>query len=213
MIYIEHLLWYKILTMKTYLGCVLLLLVFFIGCSCPPVEPAPSLVPSPTPIPPPSPVPTPPPVIEPDAKYTIQLARQFCPIIHLKGEPETLENFEPDPVQIMIDMAMMRDSENPSFSEEATISNLLKWSQSPYYIDLIDLNPKEHSPAEYKKTYDILKQTYKPTVYARVNESDSSGHTIVQYWLFITLTTGVIYMRATGNWYSSIFPDTPRKNW
>lgn len=170
--------------------------LILISCACPsttpappssPPEPHPAPKPIPPPVPAPTPTPIPPPITELDTKYAMQLARQFCPIINLNDEPETGENFEPDPVQLMVDVAVIRDLENPNFSEKATIGNLLEWSQSEYYIDMIDLNPKEHSPAEYKAAYDSLKKGYQPAVYARVQEVDGTGHTVVQYWFFYYL--------------------------
>jgi hypothetical protein len=157
---------------RIFLGCLLLLLSFLLGCSCPSGE---TVTTPPT---------GPSTVTKPDPEYAMKLAKQFCPIFYFNGEAETEENYEPDPVQLMVDTSVVRDSENPGFSEKATISNMLNWTKSAYYIDVVDLNPKKNSSTEYKAVYDSLKEHYKPTVYTRVKEADSSGYTIIQYWLF-----------------------------
>ena len=112
------------------------------------------------------------------------MARKFAPVIYLKGEGEATENFEPEPIEIMVDEALLRDIENPSFSEKATIPGLLRWSQSIYYLDLAGLGPDTHSFTEYKLTYDGVKTRYQPTVYARVGERGGGGYTTLQYWIF-----------------------------
>ena len=149
----------------------------------PPVmpEPSPPVTPEPSPPVTPEPSPQPPPTVSPE--YTRQLARQFCPIIYLKGE-ETAENFEPEQIEIMVDDALLRDIEDPAFSEKATLPGLLQWSQSVYYLDLADLEPGTHSSAQYKLAYDQLREQYQPTLYARVREAGGTGYTVVQYWIF-----------------------------
>lgn len=180
--------------MKISLGLSILLLLFVIGCACPtaPPEPtpspppAPAPAPSPPPAPAPAPVPAPPPSPppEPSPEDAIQLARQFCPVIHLNGEAETEENFEPDPVQLMIDLALLRYLADPAFAEKPTIRDLLRWSQSDYYLDVADLDPKTHAIGEYKAAYETVKGSYQPTVYARVKEAEDTDYTVVQYWFF-----------------------------
>lgn len=103
-------------------------------------------------------------------------------MIHLNGEAETKENFEPDPVQLMVDLSLLRDLGDPAFAEKPTVPDLQRWSKSEYYLDVADLDPKTHSIDDYKTTYETVKGSYPPTVYARVKEG--SDYTIVQYWLF-----------------------------
>ncbi|MFC1995365.1 hypothetical protein ACFLVM_00595 [Chloroflexota bacterium] len=167
--------------MKRSLFLSILLLMFVIGCSreLPTQTPVPS--PEPSPIPPPSPSP------EPSSEYAMQLATQFSPIINLNGEAEIAEYFEPDPVQLMLEQSILRDLEDPAFSEKPDVGDLLRWSQSAYYLDVIDLDPKIHSVAAYKAAYDEVKENYQPTVYARVKEAEGTDYTVVQYWLFYYL--------------------------
>ena len=173
------------------IGVVLsvLLLVFVVGCSCPQASPEPTPTPAPappaplppTPVPPPTPAPTP----TPTENYALQLARKFCPVIHLNGEAETTENFEPDPVQIMVDLSLLRDVTNPAFEKTPSIPDLQQWSQSDYYLDVARLGPEPQAIVQYKAIYDANKARYPATVYARVKESGSE--TVVQYWLFYYL--------------------------
>jgi len=146
------------------------LLLLLVGCACPSAVPAP----------PPSRQPLP----ETSPEYAEELARRFCPIFYLKGEGETTENFEPEQIEIMVDEAVLRDIEDPAFSEKATLDSLLRWSESIYYLDLIGLGPDPHSFDEYKLTYNQLKDRYLPTVYARVKEGGDGSYTVVQYWIF-----------------------------
>ena len=137
--------------MRICLYCALLLLVFPAGCSCfsgesPTASPTNSLTTAPV-----------------DPVYAQQLARKFCPVFYFNGDPETMENYEPDPVELMFDVSVVRNSENPGFSQKASLSDILDWTQSSYYIDVDNLNPKKNSPAEYKAVYDSLKLNYKPT--------------------------------------------------
>ena len=115
----------------------------------------------------------------------MQLARQFCPVVYLNGEAETKENFEPDPVQLMVDLSLLRDLVDPAFSEKPTVPDLRRWSKSEYYLDIAELDPKSHSIGEYKVAYDKAKGDYQPTVYTRVKEG--TDETIVQYWFFYYL--------------------------
>lgn len=117
-------------------------------------------------------------------EFAERLARKFSPVFYLKGEGESTENFEPEPIEIMLDQAFIRDIENPAFAEKATLLSLLQWSKSVYYLDLEVLGPTTHSFAEYKFTYDELKGQYQPTLYARVWEGGEGNSTIVQYWIF-----------------------------
>ena len=103
-------------------------------------------------------------------------------MIYLNGEAESKENFEPDPVQLMVDLALLRDLEDPGFLEKPTVRDLRRWSKSDYYLDVADLDPKTHSVGDYKVAYEPVKARYQPTVYTRVKEG--SDDTVVQYWLF-----------------------------
>jgi len=87
----------------------------------------------------------------------------------------------------MVDLALLRDLDNPEFSEKASIRDLQQWSASDYYLDVAELDPKTHSIDEYKVTYDKAKEDYPPVVYARVKEAPGSGYTVLQYWLFYYL--------------------------
>lgn len=160
--------------MKRILGLLILSLLFVTGCACPPAPPTPS--------PPTQPEPSAPPTVS--REYAEQLAKQFCPVIYLKGEGEATENFEPEQIEIMIDEAFVRDIGNPAFSEKATLPRLLQWAKSVYYLDLAGLGPTTHSLTEYKRTYDRVKDQYQPTVYTRVSEVEDKGYTVVQYWIF-----------------------------
>ncbi len=135
-----------------------------------PEEPMPQL---------PTPEPTPP---EPSAEYALQLAERFCPVIHLNGEVEARENFEPDPVQLMVDLSLLRELGNPEFSQEPSITDLRRWSQCVYYLDVADLDPKINTLGEYKAVYEPVKAGYRPTIYTRVKEG--TDYTVIQYWLF-----------------------------
>jgi hypothetical protein len=172
---------------KLRLALTIIFLLFLIGCSCPATEPTP--LPAPAPVPQPEPAPTPVPQPEPaptppgtDMEYQKQLGRKFCPVIHLNGEIEARENFEPDPVQVMVDLSLLRDIGNPAFSQKPTIPDLIRWSQSVYYLDIANLGVKTNSIDEYVTAYDPIKARYHPTVYVRVKEGADS--TVVQYWLF-----------------------------
>ena len=112
----------------------------------------------------------------------LELARRFCPVVHLNADAESAEHFQPDAVQLMVNVSLLRDVNNPSFAEQPTVANLLRWFQSDYYLDVPDLDPRSHSIADYKASYDMLKEGYLPTVYARVVED--AEYTVVQYWLF-----------------------------
>jgi hypothetical protein len=171
--------------MKISLALSIILLVLMVGCTCPssPSETTPT-TPSPEPVSPAEPGPSaePSPTLpESSAEYAIQLAKKFCPVIHLKGE-ESRENFEPDPVQLMVELSYLRDLENPAFLEKPSVSDLQQWSQGDYYLDVANLNPKTNSIGEYKATYEPAKASYRPTIYARVKEG--TDYTAIQYWLF-----------------------------
>ncbi len=119
-----------------------------------------------------------------DTESAIQLAKKFCPVFYFSDDAESIESYQPVSVQLMFDVAVVRDPENAGFSQKATTNAMLNYTQSKYYIDVPDLNPKANSLAEYKAVYDSVKASYKPTIYIRVKEADASGYTIVQYWIF-----------------------------
>ena len=144
------------------------------GCACPSAEPTPT--PPPTP-----PAPSAPPV---SLEYAEKLAERFCPIIYLKGEGEATENYEPEPIEIMVDEALVRDIEDPAFSQKATLSGLVEWSKSIYYLDLAKAEAGSESFPKYKLNYEEAKDSYPPTIYARVLEGNEPSHTVVQYWIF-----------------------------
>jgi hypothetical protein len=154
--------------MKGSFSLLILLLLFVVGCACPSATPTPS--------------PQPPPTVSPE--YAERLAKQFCPIIYLKGEGEATENFEPEQIEIMVDEAFLRDIEDPFFSEKATLPSLLQRSRGVYYLDLSELGPATHPSTEYRVTYDKVKNQYEATLYARVVERADEGYTAVQYWIF-----------------------------
>jgi hypothetical protein len=168
--------------MKIRLILSVLLLLFVAGCTCPaePVEPPPT----PAPVLPPEPAPTPPgpPSPESTAEDVLQLAKKFCPVIYLNGEEEARENFDPDPIQLMVDLSLLRDLEDPAFSEKPSVSDLRQWSKSAYYLDVANLDPKTNTVGEYKAAYEPVKASYQPTIYARVKEG--TDYTVVQYWFF-----------------------------
>ena len=160
------------------LAISILLVLFLLGCACPSTIP----VPKPTPAPSPAPITEPEP--EDSTEYAEKLAGKFCPILYLKGEEGAAENFEPEQIEIMVDAAVLRDIENPAFSEKASLRSLLEWSRSAYYLDLAELDPDAHSITEYKLAYDSVKDRYQPTIYARVWEAGGDGYTVLQYWIF-----------------------------
>lgn len=156
--------------MKKSFGLLILLLLFVLGCGCPSAAPTPA------------PSPQPPQKVTPE--YAERLAGKFCPIIYLKGEGEATENFEPEQIEIMVDEALLHDIEDPSFSEKATLSSLLQWSKSIYYLDLRGVGPDTRSLDEYKLNYNKVRDQYQSTLYARVVEGTDKGYTVVQYWIF-----------------------------
>ncbi len=113
------------------------------------------------------------------------LARKFCPIIHLNREAGREENFQPDPVQLMINSSFIRNLRNPDFYEKAAVAELMHWSRNEYYLDIADSCPQINSIADYKAVYDLVKENFHPTIYARVK--NSIDYTIIQYWLFYYL--------------------------
>ena len=179
--------------MKISLVLSIRLLVFVVGCACPQEpsepEPAPPPAPAPAPLPPPAPVPpsapSPAPIPTPGENYALELAQKFCPVVYLNGEAEAVENFEPDPVQIMVDLSLLRDVTDPAFEKEPSIPDLRQWSRSDYYLDVAKAGPEPQAIEQYKAMYDANKVRYPPTVYARVKKSTSE--TVVQYWLFYYL--------------------------
>jgi len=165
---------YNTLNMKKSFGLLILLILFSAGCACPSAQSTPS----------PKPMPSPQPSPKVSPEYAEWLAKQFCPIIYLKGEGETTENFDPEQIEIMVDKAFLRDVKDPAFSKKATLSSLLQWSKSIYYLDLMGLEPNPHSLTEYKLAYDKVKEQYQHTLYARVREGGGGSYTVVQYWIF-----------------------------
>ena len=144
------------------------LVLVLTGCGCPPDEP---VGPGPTPV--------------ESAEEALEIAARFCPVIHLNAEKDNTENFRPDSVQLMVDLSLLRDLNDPGFTEKPTINSLLEWSLSRYYLDVPELNPKTTDVAQYKAAYDLIRDNYRPTVYARVVYCPE--HTVVQYWLFYYL--------------------------
>ncbi|MCK4580923.1 MAG: hypothetical protein KAU10_06190, partial [Dehalococcoidia bacterium] len=110
-----------------------------------------------------TPGPTPPaePPAAADPQYAESLARQFCPIIHLKGDGDATENFEPEQIEIMVDEALLRDIGDPSFSEKASLSKLLQWSRGVYYLDLAGKGPDTQSLGDYQRTYGEIRDSYR----------------------------------------------------
>lgn len=145
-----------------------LLLLLLPGCGC--GEDGPE-VPAPTPVESPA--------------EALEIAAKFCPVIHLSIEEDNLENFQPDPIHLMVDLTLLRDLNDPAFAEKTTITGLLERSQSEYYLDVPELNPRSASVEQYKAGYDIVSGNYRPTVYARAVYG--SEYTVLQYWLFYYL--------------------------
>ena len=163
--------------MKKTSGLLILLLLFIVGCAGPSEIPEPA-PPAPVPAPSPQPLPTASP------EYAERLARQFSPIFYLKGDGESTENFEPAQIEMMIDEALLREIDDPDFSEKATLRKLTERSESVYYLDIAELGPQTDTLEEYKLAYDAVRGRYKPTVYARVVEGKNGDNTVVQYWIF-----------------------------
>jgi hypothetical protein len=149
------------------ISAVLILPLLF-GCGCPHEEPE---GPGPTPV--------------ESTEEALAIAGKFCPVIHLNADEGNCENFQPDSVQLMVDLSLLRDLNDPEFSEKPTINSFLEWSLSQYYLDVPELNPQSASVAEYKAGYDLVCGSYQPTIYARVVYG--SEYTIVQYWFFYYL--------------------------
>jgi hypothetical protein len=162
--------------MKLRIAVLIILLLFVTGSSCTP-NPEPTVTSTTPPVPTTS-TSTP----EPSDEYAAQLAQKFCPAIYLDGDADDSENYDPDPVQLMVDQSLLRDLDNPGFSQKPSIADLQKWAQDFYYLDVMNLNPKKNSDKDYKAAYDSIKANYNPTVYARVRES--TDYTVIQYWLF-----------------------------
>ena len=162
--------------MKVRLAVSIILLLLVTGCSCQ-SKPEPTATSSTTPVSTLTTTPT-----EPAGEYAVKLAEKFCPAIYLDGETEDSENYDPDPVQLMVDQSLLRELDNPGFSEKPSIADLQKWAQEHYYLDVMNLNPKKNSDKDYKTAYDNIKANYNPTVYARVKECPDC--TVIQYWLF-----------------------------
>jgi hypothetical protein len=153
---------------------LILALVFVVGCACPSKVPAPKPAPVPTPGPKPS-------LVSPE--FAVKLAEKFAPVIYLKGEGKTIENYEPEQIEIFVNDAVVRDIQNPGFSAKASLAGLLQWSKGIYYLDLANLAPKTQSPADYRLAYEKMEAQYQPTLYVRVREG-VDGYTVVQDWLF-----------------------------
>jgi len=119
-----------------------------------------------------------------DPEQAEQLVNLFCPAIYLKGEGDIKEVYEPEPIEIIIDQASVRDIQNPTFLERATLSGLLQWSNSIYYLDILDLEPDTQSVGGYESNYNEVKDQYQTTIYARVKEDADNNCTVIQYWIF-----------------------------
>ncbi len=166
---------------ESYLVVLAIAILVFSSCTQHPAE-VPALSPGTEPISPPLPSPQLSPKV--NSEYEEKLVTKFCPIIHLKGDGDVTENFEPEQIEIMIDEASLQDIGDPFFSEKATLSSLLQWPKDIYYLDLVGLEPAANSLDEYKLEYDKVQSKYQPTLYARVVEGTDGGHTVVQYWIF-----------------------------
>ena len=166
---------------ESYLVVLAIAILVFSSCTQHPAE-VPALSPDTEPISPPLPSPQLSPKV--NSEYEEKLVTKFCPIIHLKGDGDVTENFEPEQIEIMIDEASLQDIGDPFFSEKATLSSLLQWPKDIYYLDLVGLEPAANSLDEYKLEYDKVQSKYQPTLYARVVEGTDGGHTVVQYWIF-----------------------------
>jgi hypothetical protein len=103
-------------------------------------------------------------------------------VIHLKGKTDITENFEPDPVQLMVDLSYLKNLEDPDFLIDPTITNLHDYPQSDGYLDIVGLDPKTSTLGDYMAAYQPVKAGYSPTVYARV--MNDGKYTVLQYWLF-----------------------------
>jgi hypothetical protein len=158
--------------MKTVILTLIGLCFFLaVSCGCPKSPPQPE-----------QPTPGPPPISYSESAE--QLAKRFCPIIHLKGEGGLIEHYEPTQIETLIDQSLVRDINNSSFQEKASISSLLRWSKSVYYLDLVGLTPSIEHYDDYLRSYVEIKNRYKPSVYARISEQIEDGYTVLQYWLF-----------------------------
>ncbi len=155
--------------MKICLGLLIVLTVVVAGCGCPGAVREP----------------TGPPPTKPDyatAEYDLALANKFCPVVHLKNEPEVMENFEPDPVQLMVDLSLLKDLEDTGFQIEPTLADLHQYTQTDLYLDVADLDPGGSTLDDYVAIYTPAKAGYSPTIYTRVTKDGS--YTVLQYWFF-----------------------------
>jgi hypothetical protein len=124
---------------------------------------------------------------EDNSSWAEELADRFSPVILLKNDEAPQENFEPAPVETLIDQTVIHTRDTPSFIEKATILIMGQYSGSSYYLDIPDISPAglKKSIPQYIAGYEKAKAAgYKPTVYARVTKPGDSKHTVVQYWLF-----------------------------
>ena len=154
--------------MKAILALLIILIMLAAGCGC---------FESTTPVRSPTILPT-----YTTAEDDIELARKFCPVIHLKGETDITENFEPDPVQLMVDLSYLKNQVDPGFLIDPTIADLHDYPQSEGYLDIVGLDPETSTLGDYMAAYEPVKAGYHPTIYARV--MNDGNHTILQYWLF-----------------------------
>ncbi|MDD4876964.1 MAG: hypothetical protein PHQ86_07560, partial [Dehalococcoidales bacterium] len=134
--------------MKNIISMLLIISLFASGCAC-----QPSATENP-------------PIV--NQEYADKLAAKYSPLIYLKGEGTAIENYNPAPVEIMVDQAFMRDIKDPSFNEKATLPGLLQWSGSIYYLDILGLVPAAQSAEEYQSNYEKIKGLYQNTIYVRV---------------------------------------------
>ncbi|MGD9143042.1 MAG: hypothetical protein PVG61_04265 [Dehalococcoidia bacterium] len=118
----------------------------------------------------------------PTAEFDLELASKFCPVIHLKDEPEITENFQPDPVQLMVDLSFLKDLQDPEFRLDPTLADLQQYTQSDLYLDVAELDPENSTVDDYIAAYTPTKAGYGPTLYARVTRD--GNYTVLQYWFF-----------------------------
>jgi hypothetical protein len=124
---------------------------------------------------------------EDNSESARELAERFSPIFYLKNDELPKENYEPAPVETIINHVDLRKANDSLFCEKATIINMGKNSEDIFYLDIPNVSPAGFSQSlpVYKRSYDqAMSSGLYPTVYARVTKPGVSKHTVVQYWLF-----------------------------